>query len=197
MSRLSCWLRLLQFDRMPLLRPGFHVEQEGPMLKKWQWTMSIRWETSNTRNISFATMGFASAIPLSKWSTRDRNSLKYSNKFIFSITEAGQFWTGTQCQSCHGSCETCSDFSNENCLTCRSPTMFQSPGSCVEQCSPGFYPDLRFGNYATCQPCPHPCIECVSRTNCTMCHSPLLLQTGQCRTTCAPGYVYCTMLYSL
>ncbi|XP_060876735.1 furin-like protease 2 isoform X2 [Metopolophium dirhodum] len=102
--------------------------------------------------------------------------------------QSGQFWTGTQCQSCHGSCETCSDFSNENCLSCRSPTMFQSPGSCVEQCSPGFYPDLRFGNYATCQPCPHPCIECVSRTNCTMCHSPLLLQTGQCRTTCAPGY---------
>lgn len=111
------------------------------------------------------------------------------NLCFINAIEAGQFWTGTQCKSCHDSCETCSDFSDQNCLSCRSPTMFQAPGTCVEQCSAGFYPDLRFGNYATCQPCPHPCIECVSRTNCTMCHSPLLLQTGQCRTTCAPGYV--------
>ncbi|XP_050443201.1 furin-like protease 2 isoform X2 [Adelges cooleyi] len=102
--------------------------------------------------------------------------------------QPGQFWTGTQCQACHGSCETCNDPSEQNCLTCRAPAMFQAPGSCVDQCSVGFYPDLRFGNYATCQPCPHPCVECVSRTNCTTCHSPLLLQTGQCRTTCAPGY---------
>lgn len=109
---------------------------------------------------------------------------------------AGQFWTGLQCQSCHDSCETCSESSDQDCLSCRSPTMFQSPGLCVEQCSAGYFPDLRFGNYATCQPCPHPCIECVSRTNCTMCHSPLLLQTGQCRTTCAPGYVD-TFLYIL
>lgn len=128
---------------------------------------------------------YAVVNPISK--NRDQRFIIKYNDFFFFFNQAGQFWTGTQCQSCHDSCETCSDFSDQNCLSCRSPTMYQAPGSCVEQCSAGFYPDLRFGNYATCQPCPHPCIECVSRTNCTMCHSPLLLQTGQCRTTCAPG----------
>lgn len=39
--------------------------------------------------ISFATMGFASAIPLSKWwSTHDRNSLKGSNLYFQSLKQA-------------------------------------------------------------------------------------------------------------
>lgn len=59
MSGLSHGLRRLQFDRMSLLRPGFHVEQERPLLEDRQSTVSIRWENSVIHNIVlFATTGF-------------------------------------------------------------------------------------------------------------------------------------------
>jgi len=71
MFRLSCGLRHLQFDRVSLLRPGFHVEQEGPMLKNRQSTMSTRWKHWYIFCLPWRV---SSAIPLGQWSNYDRRT---------------------------------------------------------------------------------------------------------------------------
>lgn len=87
------------------------------------------------------------------------------------------------CARCHSTCETCSDGSPHACLSCPAKNLLQN-NTCVVECSSGFFIDQ-----SGCQPCLHTCEECLSRTNCSKCRTPLLLQSGECRTTCANGYV--------
>nr|XP_018904804.1 PREDICTED: furin-like protease 2 [Bemisia tabaci] len=94
----------------------------------------------------------------------------------------GNYWNGSDCIKCHGTCETCFGGDEEECLTCHEPT-FLEWSRCVPACSVGYYND-----HATCVPCVHTCQECISRANCTVCQPPLLLQSGECRPTCAAGY---------
>lgn len=54
---------------------------------------------------------------------------------------------------------------------------------CVAECGQGYYQTA-----GRCSKCPHTCLSCVSRLNCTSCNGALRLQSGTCRVNCAPGY---------
>lgn len=46
-----------------------------------------------------------------------------------------------------------------------------------------------------CAKCLHTCNQCVSRMNCTSCAKGLQLQSGECRTTCAEGFVFFVIFF--
>ncbi|XP_054285340.1 furin-like protease 2 [Macrosteles quadrilineatus] len=93
-----------------------------------------------------------------------------------------QFYSGTHCESCHDSCDSCHGAASNNCLSCSGQLLLER-SSCVGGCSAGYYPEQ-----SQCVQCLHTCSQCVSRINCTTCKPGLQLQSGECRATCAQGY---------
>lgn len=88
---------------------------------------------------------------------------------------------GGECQECHWTCEECLGPTESDCLSC-AVNMFLEGNKCLPQCSPGHY---AMGK--TCMPCPAGCTACNSSSECQACHSPYLLQDGQCSTSCKSG----------
>ncbi|XP_063885992.1 extracellular matrix organizing protein FRAS1-like isoform X2 [Scylla paramamosain] len=86
-----------------------------------------------------------------------------------------------ECRECHWTCEKCLGPSVEDCLECREGTV-QEGSSCLTECSSGLYQDGQ-----KCRPCPGGCSLCNTSSTCLACHSPYLLQHGQCVTSCKPG----------
>lgn len=109
-------------------------------------------------------------------------SLAHFHSFRY-LRGTGEYSVNDSCAKCHSSCETCSDGSSHTCLSCPFRKLLQN-NSCVAECSSGFFTDQ-----SGCSPCSHTCEQCSSRFNCSKCRTPLLLQSGECRTTCANGYV--------
>uniref|UniRef100_A0A1B6CCM9 furin n=1 Tax=Clastoptera arizonana TaxID=38151 RepID=A0A1B6CCM9_9HEMI len=93
-----------------------------------------------------------------------------------------EFFSGTRCEHCHETCESCHGSFKNNCLSCPNQLLLER-SSCVGSCSKGYFPEQ-----TACVPCLHTCSDCVSRINCTSCHTGLQLQSGECRSTCAAGY---------
>uniref|UniRef100_A0A1B6GHW2 furin n=2 Tax=Proconiini TaxID=565685 RepID=A0A1B6GHW2_9HEMI len=93
-----------------------------------------------------------------------------------------QFFSGSRCEACHPSCDSCHGAAANHCLSCAGQLLLEE-ATCVGTCSQGHYPEQ-----SQCVRCLHQCSQCVSRINCTACRAGLQLQSGECRATCAQGY---------
>jgi proprotein convertase subtilisin/kexin type 5 len=120
------------------------------------------------------------------------NTLGYIGSCLCTITS--QYYDGSTCVPCHGSCLTCSGGLNTNCLTCASPAVINNSNSscncpvnsfmnatfqCV--CSTGQYLSLSGTTYS-CLVCNSICLNCTDSTsnNCTACTFPLILSGTTC-----------------
>ena len=80
-----------------------------------------------------------------------------------------KYFDGTNCVSCHESCEKCTGPTLNDCLTCPSGyAMDPVQGVCVASCDGK---NGKFVEGGQCRDCPTGCKECVSSTMCLVCDS--------------------------
>ena len=90
--------------------------------------------------------------------------------------------------ACYVSCATCNGSDGNQCLTCKSPLLFDSDANtCTDNCTSGNYLSTTTNS---CETCHSSCLECaLTDTTCTKCDSNSFLSTSTCVNEC-PSLTY-------
>nr|XP_020510141.1 proprotein convertase subtilisin/kexin type 6-like [Labrus bergylta] len=91
-----------------------------------------------------------------------------------------------RCRRCYKGCERCVSSSQGACLSCRRGLYLDTiNSSCVEGCTPGYYPDE---NQRQCLKCNDPCVRCLRYADrCTACREGYSLAGMTCVPECTNG----------
>ena len=92
-----------------------------------------------------------------------------------------------KCYSCYNGCNTCTNDSPGNCLTCQS-NYWLMDSSCVPSCPANGYYSLAVNN--TCISCHSSCLSCSGSSNsqCITCPNGSLFLNGSCLSNCPINY---------
>ena len=124
-----------------------------------------------------------------------------SLKFFFENTCSASCPTNTFnngadiCLKCHDSCSTCSNSSQNDCMSCSSTQQitkyFQNNQCFVNNCPPGFYniPPVNGDRQGLCGPCIVGCSTCTQNTGCSACRATYYLHLNTCVQACPNGFL--------
>lgn len=119
---------------------------------------------------------------------------KDSNDLCTRRCDLDEYFDGSTCQSCHGSCKSCDGPGDTDCTLCYELVDIEADGSCSNPCPFGQYFNE---NLATCQSCPYPCGGCEMNNGikCLTCNSNLYktpvegeIRYVTCSSSCGDGF---------
>ena len=121
----------------------------------------------------------------------------YNNSKCVSACPDGTLLNVNVCESCDGSCVTCS-IAPSNCTSCfayNNELTYLYQHTCVPSCPSYYYPD---SSESTCFACEFPCLECYNMYLCISCADlSYYLYDNQCLEECPsttlPSYPYCLL----
>ncbi|XP_067131538.1 extracellular matrix organizing protein FRAS1-like isoform X3 [Centruroides vittatus] len=88
-----------------------------------------------------------------------------------------------RCEACHHSCLSCNAKSTRSCTSCKEGKVLTHNGRCVDYCYEGY-----FEVNGECLACDINCIQCSYDGECQMCRDDLVLQFGECVSSCYEDY---------
>ncbi|XP_078258376.1 extracellular matrix organizing protein FRAS1 isoform X5 [Rhinoraja longicauda] len=89
-----------------------------------------------------------------------------------------------QCTACHESCSSCRRSSENDCVSCRDPSLQLKNGACVANCGLGY-----FTKNGSCYACGSSCQTChLDNAKCLSCSEGRVAHNGKCVVHCPEGY---------